>query len=267
MKIDHRGIELNVQDIGTGNTALVFLHHWGGSSRTWGAVIEQLSPRYRCIAVDARGAGGSDTPANGYGTADHAGDARAVIQALGLSRYLLVGHSMGGKASQLLASQRPTGLAGVALVASSPPSPMAIDEAQRVQMKKAYASREAVEWTLDHVLLGSPVAPDVREMLIDDALCLRAPATSGWLDIGSREDFGAEVAKVDVPVLILAGELDRVDPPEVVRQHIVPRHPAAALHFLPGKGHLLPVEAPAEVAERIDDFAQTLDAARAATRG
>jgi 3-oxoadipate enol-lactonase len=49
-----------------------------------------------------------------------------VILELNLKRYVLVGHSMGGKIAQLMASRRPTGLAGLVLVAPSPPSPMAL---------------------------------------------------------------------------------------------------------------------------------------------
>jgi len=258
MKIPHDGIQLNVIDTQIGDTALVFLHHWGGSSRTWSAVTSRLDDRFRCIAIDARGAGDSDAPARGYSTEDHAADALAVIQALNLSRYVLVGHSMGGKAAQVLASKRPAGLLGLALVASSPPSPMVIDDTQREQMRMAYADRDAIAWSLDKVLLGSVVPDASRLQLVDDASRLSPAAKAGWIDVGTREDFSAAVANIDVPVVILAGELDRVDPVVVVQHHIVPMYPQAKLKLLPGKGHLLPVEAPAEVASAIRDFISSL---------
>jgi pimeloyl-ACP methyl ester carboxylesterase len=179
----------------------------------------------------------------------------AVIRALDPARYILVGHSMGGKASQWLAAQRPSGLVGLALIASSPPSPMPIDESQREQMRKAYADRDAIEWSLDNVLVGSPIAETDREQLVADALRLSLPARQGWLDIGSREDFSSQVAAIEVPVLIVAGELDRVDPTALVKEHILPCYPSASVRFLVGKGHLLPVEAPVEVAELVGDFA------------
>ncbi|KPC54181.1 alpha/beta fold hydrolase [Amantichitinum ursilacus] len=255
MKIHNQNVELNVIDTAVGDVALVFQHHWGGSAASWNTVIEQLRGQFRCVAIDARGAGDSSAPAIGYSTADHASDARAVIEALGLKRYLLVGHSMGGKAAQLLASQQPAGLEGVVLVASSPLSPMAIDEAQRQQMHGAYAFLGAVEFTLDNVLLGSTVAPPVRQQLRDDALRLSLPGKNGWLEVGSREDFSARAAQVNVPVTIIAGELDRVDPVEVITHKIAPLYPAAELHLLPGKGHLLPAEAPQDLANIIRKFA------------
>jgi pimeloyl-ACP methyl ester carboxylesterase len=258
MRIANKDVELHVSDTGAGDTALVFLHHWGGSSQTWSDVVARLRDRFRCVCIDARGAGESDAPAQGYSTEDHAADALAVIQSLALTRHVLVGHSMGGKAAQVLAARRPAGLLGLALIASSPPSPMAIDDAQREQMKKAYADRAAVEWSLDNVLVGSPLADDARRQLVADALRLSPPATSGWIDVGTREDFAGRVAHIDVPVVIVAGELDRVDPLPVVRQHIAARYPSAQVNVLANKGHILPLEAADEVAAIVGRFAGAL---------
>jgi pimeloyl-ACP methyl ester carboxylesterase len=58
-------------------------------------------------------------------------------------------------------------------------------------------------------------------------LCPESKA--GWIDVGSREDFAAAVSNINVPVVIVAGDQDRVDPLEVVRQHIVPLYPTVRL--------------------------------------
>lgn len=263
MKISSNGIQLNVNDTGTGDVSLIFQHHWGGSSLTWKEVIIRLRDRFRCVAIDARGAGDSDAPLSGYSTADHAGDALNVIQALRLTRYILVGHSMGGKSAQFLAAKRPTGLLGLVLVASSPLSPMAIDEAQRAQMRVAYRDRSAIEWTLKNVLLGSPISAPSREQLVVDALRLSSEGRSGWIDLGTRENFSKYAADIEVPVVIVAGELDRVDPPTVVKAHVVPHYPTAQVSFLQNRGHLLPVEAPQEVSTLITFMADTRIGAQA----
>lgn len=258
MKIAANGIQINIAQSGRGDTALVFLHYWGGSSREWSEVTSRLADEYRCVALDARGSGNSDAPTSGYSTVDLAADVAGVIESLGLARYVLVGHSMGGKTAQLLASQRPAGLRGVALIASSPPSPMVIDEAQRAQMKAAYADRDSIDWVLDNILIGSPTSPASREQAVEDALHLSQPATLGWLETGTREDFSQDVGRIDVPVVCVAGALDRVDSLEVVHSHIVPHFKQAALHVLPKKGHLLPIEAPEEVAQILRDFVAAL---------
>jgi pimeloyl-ACP methyl ester carboxylesterase len=101
----------------------VFLHYYGGSARVWRKVIAALPKSYHSIAIDQRGWGESDPPASGYSLADLADDAQGVIEALNLKRYILVGHSMGGKVAQLMASRRPKGLVGLALVALRPLRP------------------------------------------------------------------------------------------------------------------------------------------------
>ncbi|TFW28100.1 alpha/beta fold hydrolase, partial [Duganella callida] len=118
--IDQRSI--HVEQHGQGDLALVFIHYWGGSSRTWQPLMELLSPAFHCVAYDQRGWGDS-APADSYSIADLADDALAVVASLGLQRYVLVGHSMGGKAAQLAASRRPPGLQALVLVAPALPIP------------------------------------------------------------------------------------------------------------------------------------------------
>lgn len=257
MKMMANHTELNVIDSGQGETALIFLHFWGGSSQTWNQVLAQLGDEYRCIRIDARGAGLSAAPVSGYSTHDHAEDTLAVIKALNLSRYIIIGHSMGGKAAQLIASTNPTGLQGVVLVASSPLVPMNLGDEQREMMRQAYASREAVNWTVENVLTADNITEEALEQLVQDATQMNPRAVNGWLDVGSKEDLHHVAASITAPVLIMAGELDKVDPVEVVKQHIAPAFPAAPVHILAGKGHLLPLEAPQQVAGLIKEFIQT----------
>ncbi len=81
MHIQTSGTTIHVRQQGDGDFALVFLHYWGGSSRTWDIVASELKSRYRIIAMDHRGWGESDAPAHGYALADLADDAAEVIEA------------------------------------------------------------------------------------------------------------------------------------------------------------------------------------------
>jgi len=106
--------------------ALVFLHYWGGSHRTWRPVIEHLNAGQAFVSTDHRGWGRSTAVPGPYGIEQLADDAQSVIDALGCSEYVVVGHSMGGKTAQVLASRQPSGLRGVVLVAPAPPAPVGI---------------------------------------------------------------------------------------------------------------------------------------------
>nr|WP_244966777.1 alpha/beta hydrolase [Trinickia soli] len=237
----------------------MFLHYYGGSSRTWDRVANKLSDRYRIVAIDHRGWGDSEAPADGYRIADLAADAEGVIETLGLQRYVLVGHSMGGKVAQLIASRRPRGLEGLVLVAPSPPSPMLISDEQRATLAAAYLSRESVEFVIDRVLTAKPLDADCREQIIEDSLKAAPQAKAAWPNVAMGEDITAAVASIDAPTLVIAGELDQVDRVATLQAELLPRIPQAAMHILPGTGHLSPLEAPAEVARVIAHFVAAIE--------
>ena len=73
-------VEIYAEETGQGSQALVFLHHWGGSRRTWSGVVERLSDRFRCIAVDLRGWGRSDRQAEDYSLFAQANDVERILK-------------------------------------------------------------------------------------------------------------------------------------------------------------------------------------------
>jgi pimeloyl-ACP methyl ester carboxylesterase len=258
MNIVSNTIKLHVEDLGAGAPALVFLHYWGGSSRTWRHVTAALRSGFRTIALDQRGWGRSDKPSAGYTLSGLANDAQALIESLALDRYILVGHSMGGKVAQFLASRRPPGLTGLVLVAPSPPSPLHLPLDIREGMVSAYDSRESIIATITQVLAASPLHPDDLEMVIADSLQGAAAAKSAWPLAASQEDITKQAAQIRVPTLVISGAEDRVDPPAILRKELLPRIVQAKLHILPGIGHLSPLEAPGDLAALIRDFALPL---------
>lgn len=258
MKITSNGTGIHVEQQGSGDLALVFLHYWGGSSRTWKYVTTPLARSYRTIAVDHRGWGESDAPAAGYSLANHADDVAGVIDALGLRRYILVGHSMGGKVAQLLASRRPGGLTGLVLVGSSMPTPLALPAQMREMMLTAYSTREAVEMSIDQVLTAKPLDSADREQVIADSLRGAPQAKEAWPVSTSQEDISDTVSAIAVPTLVIACELDRVDSVEATKSELLPRIPGAVLHVVPGTGHLSPLESPTDLVRLIDQFAAGL---------
>jgi pimeloyl-ACP methyl ester carboxylesterase len=116
-EVDVRGGRLPVWTQACESPTLVFLHLWGGSHRTFAPVIARLTSGCAAVSYDHRGWGAARDLPGPYGLSDLADDALAVIAGLGISRYVLVGHSMGGKVAQLAAARRPKGLATLALIA------------------------------------------------------------------------------------------------------------------------------------------------------
>ncbi len=81
---------------------------------------------------------------------------------------------------------------------------------------------------------------------------------AAWPRSTSLEDIAARVGDISVPTLVIAGALDRVDPPIRLRAELLPRIPQAVMHVLPGTGHLSMLESPDAVAGLIADFGNNL---------
>lgn len=264
MEIEVNGTQIHVSQRGSGEMTLVFLHYYGGSSRTWDRVGKELSDQYRIVAPDHRGWGDSGAPADGYRIANLADDAEAVMASLGLRRYVLVGHSMGGKVAQLIASRRPAGLEGLVLVAPSPPSPTLLPDEARATLEGAYQSRESVEFVIDHVLTSRTLDAVLREQAIEDSLKGASQAKAAWPNIAMREDITEAVASINVPTIVISGELDQVDPVGTLQTELLPRIPHASMQIIPETGHLSPLEAPNELAKIIAAFVAGIMAERVA---
>lgn len=256
MKVDSNGVRIQVEDQGAGSPTLVFLHYWGGSSRTWNEVVAALPARYRTIRPDLRGWGASQDFAGqaSFNLGDFADDVLGVIAALEVKDYVLVGHSMGGKIAQLIASRRPSGLAGLVLVAPAPPTPLNMPQQALDAMATAYDSEASVAMAIDHMLTAKPLSAAKRQQVIEDSLRGSPDAKRAWPQSTSRENISQQVSRIDVPVAVIAGELDKVDSVATLRDELLSRIPQAELHELADTGHLSPLESPSEVAAIIDQF-------------
>jgi pimeloyl-ACP methyl ester carboxylesterase len=251
------GATLRVVDTGAGKPALVFLHYWGGSAATWRLVIDQLAPRQRCIAIDQRGWGQSIATDRQYDLYVMADDVQAVVTRLRLRRFVLVGHSMGGKVAQLFAARQPMGLAGIVLVAPAPPVPMRVPARQRSAMCRSYGSREGVLEALE-VLTVNPLPQPLREQVITDTLRGTPGAKLTWTELGMTEDISVTSRAITVPVLVVVGDGDQVEREGALRAAFQRLIPQTRFKILPGVGHLSPLEAPRELAGAVEEFLRTL---------
>lgn len=96
--------------------AVVMLHGLRSYAQTWADAAHALTDRYRVVALDQRGRGASDwDPRREYYAAAYVRDLDALVRALGLRRFVLVGHSMGGANAFVYAGRDPERLAGLVI--------------------------------------------------------------------------------------------------------------------------------------------------------
>ncbi|WP_044934547.1 alpha/beta fold hydrolase [Pseudacidobacterium ailaaui] len=255
--ISVHGLDMNITDCGEGKPALVFLHYWGGSHRTWTPVIARLSDRYRCIAPDLRGWGEFGKRVADCSLEQQARDVEAVIETMGVSRYVLVGHSMGGKIAQMIAAGRPAGLDALILVAPAPPTPLLVSDEEREMRARIYTSREGVEQVLA-ILTERSLPEELREQVIKDTLNGSSAAVQAWLDHGMQLDISHRVRSIQVPVTVIVGDADKVENETTLRHELGKCIPEARFEILPGVGHLSPLEAPHELEAAISSVLDPL---------
>ncbi len=242
---------------------LFLLHALGGSARAWDGVIARFDPGFDAIAIDLPGFGDARDAADltVAGMVDHA---VAAIKAKAPSRWLLVGHSMGGKVASIIASRTLAGepglfgLAGVVLLAASPPSPEPMDEDRRRKMRGWAASgpldEAAARSFVDDNIGLRPLAPADDRLALDDLRRASRHAWLAWLERGSLEDWSREVGTLDLPATIVVGGEDGDLGEAGQRATNAVVYPRATIAVEAGAGHLLPLERPQAVADAIGRF-------------
>lgn len=245
----------------TGRPALVFLHYFGGSGRTWEPVMDALAAAgWRCLAPDLRGFGASPAPGEDwthYTVDTMADDIHGLIERLRLERFIVVGHSMGGKVALALAARQPpglAGLAGLALISPSPPTPEPMEEAERARLLAGYGDAAAVKKTLRKIT-ARPLSAPLFDAVVSDNLRASASAWRAWLEHGSREDISARMPQIEVPIRVAVGAKDQAITGDLVTREILTRVNVAEalLESVPDVGHLLPLEAPSDAVRFLMD--------------
>ena len=240
------------EDQGAGSPALVFLHYFAGSLRSWVHVAGDLSHTYRCLRIDLPGFGRSPPPPS-FSVNAISGTIGQHIVGRRLGTYVLVGHSMGGKLALACAADPPPGLAGVVLVAPSPPTPEPMDEKERSRLLATHGDQASAEQTL-RTITRRPISAEDADICIADNLTTSAEAWHWWLAQGSRETIAAQAEQVACPILVMGGSEDPVIAPAVIQTEVMPQLADASRVEIAGAGHLLPFEAAKEVADNIRTF-------------
>jgi len=105
----------------TEGVPLVLVHGFGNEAHIWDDFAPLVAPHYRVIAIDQRGHGDSAHDAElRYDYEYLVADLEAVTTALGIERFVLVGHSLGGRTSMFFAGKHPERMAGLVIVDSAP---------------------------------------------------------------------------------------------------------------------------------------------------
>jgi pimeloyl-ACP methyl ester carboxylesterase len=113
------GVGIHYDERGSG-APLLLLHGLGGSCEDWAYQVPVFAQHFRVVTACLRGFGHSERPRGGYSIGQHAGDMFALLDALGIERCHVVGHSMGGAIAFEMALERPERVASLVALNSQP---------------------------------------------------------------------------------------------------------------------------------------------------
>ena len=246
---------------------LVFLHGIGGAARGWRVQLEAFSDRYRTIAWDMPGYGGSPLLAS-VSIATLADALRDFLGQIGAKKPILVGHSIGGMIVQQLLVQSPDIPAAVVLAQTSPAfgKPDGDWQKEFIGARLGPLDRGETMVSLAPALVSELVGddPDIRGMeLARDCMAAVPEATyrATMLALLGFDQRGA-LKNIAVPTLVLSGSKDKNAPAPMMAK-MASYIPSATYVELEGVGHLVNLERPATFDAALDSF---LKARAAATR-
>jgi non-heme chloroperoxidase len=236
------GIRLNYVHGGPlEGAAVILLHGITDSSFSFSRVLPLLPPGLRLIALDQRGHGDSDRPAEGYTVNDFAGDVIGLMDQLGIADAALVGHSMGSFVARAVTERAPERVNRLVLIGSA----LTARNAGVAELEAAMASLEDPvdegfirEFQLSTVHRALP--PEFLERAIAESR--KVPARVWRAALAGLTAYQPQWP-ITCPTTILGGELDAVfSAHEQTALFAATEH--STLHLEPGVGHALHWEAP-----------------------
>jgi len=244
-------IELHYTDQGSGKP-VVLIHGWPLSGRSWEAQVPALvAAGHRVITYDRRGFGDSSQPWDGYDYDTFAADLDTLLTQLDLTDVTLVGFSMGGgEVARYIGTYGTARIAKAVFASAVPPflgktddNPEGALDSATIQSFLAGVAGDRPAF-LDGFATGFFTAGDnftVSEPTRQFALSLALPAspraTAGCITAFGTTDFRDDIAKVDVPALVIHGDSDAIVPLEASGQRTADSIKGAQLHVIKGGPH------------------------------
>lgn len=240
--------------------AIVMLHGYSDTHRSFDLLRPLLPRAWRSIAVTQRGHGLSDKPESGYAVEDFAADVPALLDALGIRRAVLVGHSMGAEVALQTAADYPERVAGLVLMGAFASFTDKAPVAELSAAVEAFGDELDPEFVL--AFQESTCATMIPQRFLETAVneSLRCP-TRVWraaLRGQLRADPLGCAKRARAPAALIWGDRDAFVPhaDQIALRDALP---AARLFGLSGVGHAVHWEQPAQCARLVRAFVGEID--------
>ena len=263
-KIHANDIDIYYEITGSGEP-LVLIAGLGYDMWMWHKMIPGLAEHFQVIAFDNRGVGQTDKPVGPYSAKLLADDTAGLIEALGLQRAAVLGHSMGGFVAQSLALGQPDLLDKLILSATNFGGPRHIPVTPQAMAVLMDMTGDPVERLKRGILIScTPGFGEAHPEIVQEWLDYRArnplqlapyqaQLAVGLALVSEDACFEHRLKDVQTPTLILFGEHDKVVPPDnaALLAGVIPNN---TVKILPDAGHFLSLDATDAAVEAVVEF-------------
>ena len=243
---------LNVERYGTGEQ-VVFIHGSGGSTMSWYFQKGRLGESIETILVDLPGHGKMKGEKSFDSIDDCMKSVLETVRAIGLNRFYIAGHSMGGAVAMLFAFEHPEMLKGMILIGSG--------ARLKVLPQILNGIREDKEGTVARIInlaFSKKAAESLKESSLKEMIKTDAQVLYNDFYACDRFDLMSSLDKIHVPTLIVCGKDDLLTPPKY-SHYLADVIKGSSLVLIGDAGHMVMLEKPKEFNDAIMDFVKKTD--------
>jgi len=229
---------------GEGPVRIVWLHGWGRRGQDFSAAASALaSDGVASVALDLPGFGASAPPRDAGGARHYVDLITPTMCDLAERPVVLVGHSFGGSVATVLAARHPDLVR--ALVLTGPPLVRPTSSGRRSLRFRA------LRWGFARGLVPEVRMERARQRYGSRDYRAATGVMRAVLVASVNERYDDELARISAPVTFLWGELDTEVPPSIALEAQSMLHVPSTMRVLAGVGHLVPTEAPGDLAAAV----------------
>ena len=258
------GSKIHYTDTGGDGAPVLLLHAFPLNAGMWQPQIDSLGDKYRMIALDFRGFGGSEAKGgqSSFTVENLADDAKALLDELGIDQVVLAGLSMGGYVALAFMRKYSDRVKALVLADSKAEADAQAALEKRTSQQQMVASEGTAGLikALPGALLGA-TTQDKKPDVVAEAAALMDNSPAGFIGaleaMKTRPDSTEILSSFKVPTLVIVGEEDGVTPPDLSRkmhEHIG----GSQLVVIPEAGHLSSLESPEVFNGALADFLDSL---------
>ena len=259
-------IELYYEVHGEG-TPLVLVSGLGYSLWQWHLMVPYLKKHFQVITLDNRGVGQTDKPAGPYTASMLAKDTVGLLDALGVDKAVVMGHSMGGFIAQAMALEYPERVSKLILASTNFGGPRHVPVTAEAMAVLSDVTSDPMTRLRNGIVVSTAPGfaerqPELIQKWLDwrvanplDSAGYQSQMAIGLGLMAEDAAFENKLPNVTAPALILFGEHDKVVPPANA-DLLAKQLKGSQTRILPDAGHFFPLEIPEEASQVVIQFAK-----------